>query len=148
MYFFISAMSGRTSAAFVFKLTLFATRRAEMSNTSSKTTNPLARRVPPDCTMSKMTSASPVSGASSMEPLSLMISTSSPREKNSFFAVLTYLVATRRCGEESAAFFSGKPARHSLHFSNFKSSISYRSAPASSRVSLPTMPISAMPYST
>lgn len=61
----IFSIKGRSTSAFVFKLTLLTTSRAETSNTSSSTAKPLARSVAPVCTTSKMTSESPVTGASS-----------------------------------------------------------------------------------
>ncbi|CFO07320.1 Uncharacterised protein [Bordetella pertussis] len=64
--------------------------------TSSTAARPLARSVPPVETRSTMASARPTSGASSIEPYSLMMSTCTPLAAKCSRADCTYLVATRR----------------------------------------------------
>ena len=59
----------------VFMLTWFTTILADRVQISSSTRSPFSRRVEPVSTMSTITSDRPTMGASSMEPLSLMIST-------------------------------------------------------------------------
>src|SRR5690606_15487042 len=71
------------------------TRRELMSRMCSTSTSPLARSVPPVDTRSTMASASPTSGASSIEPYSLMRSTCTPFSAKCALALSMYLVATR-----------------------------------------------------
>ena len=78
--------------------------RAEIGMIGSTSTSPLARSVPPVDTTSTMASASPTSGASSIEPYSLMMSTCTPFSAKWRRALLTNLVATRRRLPDTAAF--------------------------------------------
>ena len=125
--------------------------RAVEVRISATSTSPLARRVSPDCTRSTMRSARPTSGASSMEPSSFTISTWMPRSEKYSSVRRGYLVATR-----TQDHLAGSSRSHSSRGSATtrrqkpkpRSTGSYTSGCCSSRMSLPTMPRSAAPYST
>ena len=59
----------------IFMLTWLTTIRADNGQTSSRTSSPFSLNVAPVSTISTITSDKPTIGASSTEPLSLMIST-------------------------------------------------------------------------
>ena len=82
-------------ACFIFMEALLAIKRELMAHTSSTSTKPLAASVPPVSTTSTMQSARPTTGASSMEPYSLMISACTPAAAKKRLVLATYLVATR-----------------------------------------------------
>ena len=91
------SMKGRMAVSLVLRLTRLTTSRAEHVQISSMTDRPLARSVAPLSTMSRITSESPMTGPSSTEPLSLMISMELPRVAKTWPAMPVYFVATRMC---------------------------------------------------
>ncbi|MOA03268.1 hypothetical protein D3C78_1227630 [compost metagenome] len=95
--------------------------------------------------MSTIRSANPIIGASSIEPFSLMTSTCWPCSRKYAEATFGYFVATRGL---IVGFQSGMPITDIRHLAMPKSSSSYTSLFSSIRTSLPTIPISATPYST
>src|SRR6266478_3741622 len=77
----IDPMRALTRAWAVLSEARFTMRRAVDVMISATSTRPLARSVSPDWTRSTMRSASPTSGASSMEPSRWIISTCMPRSE-------------------------------------------------------------------
>src|SRR5690606_13190893 len=91
-----AAISGAIAACRILSAAWFTIRRAEIGMISSTSTRLFARSVPPVETTSTMASASPTSGASSIEPYSLIRSVCTPLRAKWRVATSTYLVATRR----------------------------------------------------
>src|SRR5262249_52398845 len=87
------AISGASSARLSLSAALFTISRDEIATISSTSTRRFARSVPPLETRSTIASARPASGASSIEPYSLIRSTCTPLAAKNSRAHATYFVA-------------------------------------------------------
>ncbi len=93
--FAIASSSGCTRSRFSLSAAGLTMSRALIGRMSSTTTRSFACSVRPELTRSTIASARPASGASSIEPYSLIRSTCMPFAAKCSRAVCTYLVATR-----------------------------------------------------
>src|SRR5690606_7416414 len=91
-----ASISGWIIARLTFSAAWLTTRRELTGAISSTATRLLAFSVPPVLTRSTMASARPTSGASSIDPYSLIRSTYTPLPAKCSRAACTYLVATRK----------------------------------------------------
>src|SRR5690606_18167250 len=147
----IRASQGASSASRSRRRTGLAMSRAVLSATWAITRSRLASRVRPVWVRSRMASASPMAGASSMDPFRVISSTAKPCSSKNWAAMRGYLVATREWKSSSSISVMADPsgtATTNRQAPKPRSATSATAGSCSRRTSFPTSPRSAAPYST